>query len=153
MPIRFRCPNCQQLMGIARRKAGQTVNCPTCEREIRVPSGAGVPAAANVPRAPVPAAAEGGQLFDRSDFDAMLHAPPGGAGPAPVRLPVTGGAAVEAGRAGPELDVEPVQMPPAPAPPGGLVLSSRQVTMAVALAVIIVAGAFAVGVVVGHYLL
>jgi phage FluMu protein Com len=37
MPIRFRCRHCQQLLGIARRKAGQSVRCPTCRREVTVP--------------------------------------------------------------------------------------------------------------------
>ena len=30
MPIRFRCAYCNQLMGIAHRKAGSVVRCPTC---------------------------------------------------------------------------------------------------------------------------
>jgi hypothetical protein len=38
MPIRFRCPQCQQLMGIARRKAGTTVNCTACHSPIVVPA-------------------------------------------------------------------------------------------------------------------
>ena len=30
MPIRFRCAYCNQLMGIARRKAGTVIRCPNC---------------------------------------------------------------------------------------------------------------------------
>ena len=37
MPIRFRCAYCQQLMGIARRKAGAVVRCPRCAGELIVP--------------------------------------------------------------------------------------------------------------------
>src|SRR5712675_495388 len=37
MPIRFRCASCQQLMGIARRKAGAVVRCPRCAGELIVP--------------------------------------------------------------------------------------------------------------------
>jgi hypothetical protein len=37
MPIRFRCAYCNQLMGIARRKAGTVVRCPKCAGEIIVP--------------------------------------------------------------------------------------------------------------------
>lgn len=38
MPIRFRCAYCNQLMGIARRKAGTVVKCPKCAGEIIVPT-------------------------------------------------------------------------------------------------------------------
>jgi hypothetical protein len=37
MPIRFRCAYCNQLMGIARRKAGTVVRCPTCAGQVIVP--------------------------------------------------------------------------------------------------------------------
>src|SRR6516162_1467871 len=37
MPIRFRCAYCNQLMGIAHRKAGSVVRCPKCAGEIIVP--------------------------------------------------------------------------------------------------------------------
>src|SRR5438105_3396387 len=38
MPIRFRCPHCDQLMGIARRKTGLTVRCPRCSEAVVVPA-------------------------------------------------------------------------------------------------------------------
>ncbi len=38
MPIRFRCAYCNQLMGIASRKAGTVVRCPKCAGEIIVPT-------------------------------------------------------------------------------------------------------------------
>ena len=37
MPIRFRCAYCNQLMGIAKRKAGQVVTCPKCAGQVVVP--------------------------------------------------------------------------------------------------------------------
>jgi hypothetical protein len=154
MPIRFRCPNCQQLMGIARRKAGQMVRCPTCERDVRVPDEEASPVAPVLPRPPytAPAPAEAGPVFDRGDFDALLHAPSSGqavAPPAP-RPPPQG--VPGAGRR-PALvpNVEPVSL--ATGPTTGLVLSSRQVTLGSALAVVVVAIAFAAGVLVGRYLL
>ncbi len=38
MPIRFRCAYCNQLMGIATRKAGQVVTCPKCAGQVVVPA-------------------------------------------------------------------------------------------------------------------
>ena len=37
MPIKFRCQQCRQFLGISRSKAGSVVDCPTCGRTIRVP--------------------------------------------------------------------------------------------------------------------
>ncbi len=38
MPIKFRCHHCRQLLGISQAKAGAVVNCPKCQRAIRVPN-------------------------------------------------------------------------------------------------------------------
>lgn len=38
MPIRFRCPNCERMLQIARRKAGTEVQCPRCSEEVMVPA-------------------------------------------------------------------------------------------------------------------
>ena len=38
MPIKFRCPNCRQFLGISRSKAGTLTDCPTCGHSIRVPA-------------------------------------------------------------------------------------------------------------------
>lgn len=37
MPIKFRCPHCQQFLGISDSKAGALTDCPTCGRTVRVP--------------------------------------------------------------------------------------------------------------------
>lgn len=37
MPIRFRCPGCEGLLSIARRKAGQEITCPKCSELVIVP--------------------------------------------------------------------------------------------------------------------
>jgi uncharacterized protein YbaR (Trm112 family) len=38
MPISFRCPACRNKLSTARRKAGQTVACPNCQTEVQVPT-------------------------------------------------------------------------------------------------------------------
>jgi len=38
MPIRFRCPECNQTLSIATRMAGRSVNCPGCNEKIAVPA-------------------------------------------------------------------------------------------------------------------
>ena len=38
MAIKFRCPHCQQLLGISSTKAGMIVDCPACGRSVPVPS-------------------------------------------------------------------------------------------------------------------
>jgi ribosomal protein S27E len=42
MAIKFRCPHCQQLLGISTTKAGTTVDCPACGRSVNVPTEGGV---------------------------------------------------------------------------------------------------------------
>src|SRR5436190_7467400 len=37
MPIRFRCPQCDRMLGIARRKAGSQTTCPGCAKVVTVP--------------------------------------------------------------------------------------------------------------------
>src|SRR4051812_35245107 len=118
MPIRFRCAYCNQLMGIARRKAGTVVRCPTCAGQVVVPNPG--PSIADMARP------EGAQapLFGGDDID-DLFVPKGGAAqeptdaapppaPAPANPfalpPTTGGALSE-----PDFDVDPVPIPPRPA--------------------------------------
>src|SRR5438105_15787579 len=79
VPIRFRCAYCNQLMGIARRKAGTVVRCPTCSGQVVVPSGDGAPPDTSDKHE----AAPGPNVFERSDFDEMLrpNSPAAHAGP------------------------------------------------------------------------
>jgi hypothetical protein len=67
MPIRFRCAYCNQLLGIARRKAGQVVRCPTCAGQVVVPNPEGEEAV-DPPPPPPP-------LFERNDFSELFHPP------------------------------------------------------------------------------
>src|SRR4051812_23518600 len=101
MPIRFRCPRCSRLLGIASRKAGTQTACPQCGEMIHVPNpeapldltplleseNGSVPVATApkpkvaAPPAPKPAAkpqprrtrpGEEPPLFEGEDFDALL---------------------------------------------------------------------------------
>ena len=38
MPIRFRCPNCETMLSIGRRKTGTMIVCPKCADQILVPA-------------------------------------------------------------------------------------------------------------------
>jgi hypothetical protein len=46
MPIKIRCYQCNQLLGVSRSKAGKAVNCPKCGTGLVVPDAGEVPAAA-----------------------------------------------------------------------------------------------------------
>src|SRR5436309_12539032 len=65
VPIRFRCAYCNQLMGIARRKAGTVVRCPTCSGQVVVPD----PGTAAETGA---GSGQANQLFEGSDFDQLF---------------------------------------------------------------------------------
>src|SRR5437764_3620589 len=96
MPIRFRCAYCNQLLGIARRKANQVVRCPTCAGEVVVPEpegGAEEPEPQKVPA--------NQPLFERSDFEDLFNEPV-------VEGP--------AGRAAPPPQPAPPPLLPAPPP-------------------------------------
>jgi phage FluMu protein Com len=148
MPIRFRCAYCNQLLGIARRKAGQVVRCPTCAGQVVVPSpeevGEEANAEAGAPGAPGP------PVFERSDFDEVFQVP---SPPAPP-LPVTEGPAPPPVN----YNVEPLVPPPPPAPPPpppagnppvGILLSPALATVLTVVAIVLVAVAFGAGLLVG----
>ncbi len=40
MPIRFRCPHCQQRLSIGTHKTGSLIDCPTCKEKVKVPDDA-----------------------------------------------------------------------------------------------------------------
>ena len=157
MPIRFRCTYCHQLMGIARRKAGTEVECPTCKGKVLVP-------ASSDEHVPVPpAAANAPPFFEQPDFEFLnipqkpepaLAAPPQPAAPRPqpapqpapqprpVQLP-----------SGYELDVDP--MPGAMLPPGepaGIYLSPTRATLLTVAVILGLALAFSAGLLVGRAL-
>ena len=178
MPIRFRCAYCNQLMGIARRKAGTVVRCPTCAGQVVVPSpeneapappasppGPAPPKSGSPPAAP---AKPGADLFEVSDFDELLR--PGG----PVAT-VPAGAAQAGPLAGawgthaeqllneerpPNPGGVAIASPaptgltaPPPPTPGGVVLSQGRLATVVVVAVLLLGLAFLGGVLVGKYLL
>jgi hypothetical protein len=163
MPIRFRCRYCNQLMGIARRKAGMTVNCPTCHAQVVVPppeaeaQPEAPPSAPAVGEAPAPAPVEGAvpaPLFERSDFEAFLENP---VHEAPPRAPEPPAPPPVAPAPSPFAS-ESFAPPPLPlsssamrSPPAGLVLSPTQATWLTVVAILLLALAFGAGLLVGHY--
>ena len=147
MPIRFRCRYCNQLMGIARRKAGMMVQCPTCNAQVLVPQAEHAekdapPAARPIPDAPAP-------LFERSDFDVFLQNPVAGkpgAHPSPA-VPLSFAADAPSSTSYASSSVSPRLRPP------GLVLSPVQATWLTVAVILLVALAFGAGLLVGHYLI
>jgi hypothetical protein len=87
MPIQFRCPACDRLLGIARRKAGMMVKCPRCSVEVQVPAMAGMAVESGGPVGPANAARpisksngaakdkrlDSLPLFERPDFEELLN--------------------------------------------------------------------------------
>jgi len=76
MPIRFRCAYCNQLLGIARRKVGTVVRCPTCAGQVVVPDRDAEGLGDEASEQP---------LFERNDFDDLLSLPGNGDSPRPFR--------------------------------------------------------------------
>jgi hypothetical protein len=169
MPIRFRCAYCNQLLGIARRKAGTVVRCPTCAGQVVVPATDGG-------EDPKPSGDQ--PLFERSDFDELFNNPQpvdqgresrtggtaapqgtGGAGTAAPPAPVPDEA--WGTHADPDVEVEPVGVPHRGAAAGfeapnrapGIVLSPTKATILTVVVVVGLAVAFAAGLLVGRFLL
>jgi phage FluMu protein Com len=166
MPIRFRCQYCSQLLGIARRKAGTPVTCPTCHNQVTVPPGdeldhaataSGESAASPAPAAAVldtgaPAAAPQ-LLFEREDFDALLQ--PGVSmrvpvPPLPARPPSP-----------PSTGYDPVLMSTGHSPDSsstssasaGFLLSPARATVLTVAMIVLLALAFGAGLLVGRFAL
>ena len=141
MPVRFRCHHCHQLLGIARRKIGMEVDCPTCHNKVLVPP------------------------TDAPDVDqpADRQAGPALRGQRPRRLAATvgrrSGCRETAGcrMAGPAasgaINVEPYNppSPPPAAPPPGVVLSPFQATLLTVGTVLLLAVFFTVGLLIGRF--
>jgi hypothetical protein len=166
MPIRFRCAYCNQLMGIARRKAGTVVACPNCAGQVVVPTEDDLPAmtegvASEAP--PPPPSKKEQPLFERGDFDdvfgrkpiqAPLPSPK--APPAPIMKQTIPLPPPAAPASAPRLDLPPPSMPaPAltPSIPGGYVLSPSMATLLSVAVIVAVALAFTAGLLVGRFYL
>jgi phage FluMu protein Com len=67
MPIRFRCVYCNQLMGIARRKAASVVRCPKCQGQVVVPTPEGMESSEAAD-----AEDKKDNVFEQSDFSKFL---------------------------------------------------------------------------------
>jgi biopolymer transport protein ExbD len=52
MPIRFRCPACQQVLSVSSRKAGQKVRCPACQAALKIPTPKAAPEESSLSEAP-----------------------------------------------------------------------------------------------------
>jgi hypothetical protein len=107
MPIRFRCAYCNQLMGIARRKAGSVVSCPGCQRQLVVPTpNAQQAQPMALPPVPTPTKPNKPSPFDRHDFDAGLFDPQHPKTPdGPIHHPTMQASSSQ------EFDVQPVALP------------------------------------------
>jgi ribosomal protein S27E len=155
MPIRFRCAYCNQLLGIARRKANQVVRCPTCAGEVVVPEPEGGD------EEPEPQQVPANQpVFERSDFEDLFNDPVV-AGPAakplpppqpapPPPLPAAPPAPAWNPSSGGALDVDRMSQRPAPQPPG-VVLSPAKATVLTVVVILALAVAFGAGWLVGRF--
>lgn len=145
MPIRFRCVYCNQLLGIARRKAGKIVACTNCSGQLIVPDPVDVPeAAGDSDRSDADAGTEGpARVFEQSDFDAVLES----ASPAPSAV----------ARAPAPPRPKSMTAPPLLQPPtmpmhdlaGKFVVSRALVTLFAGLSVALIGLSFAAGLLVG----
>jgi phage FluMu protein Com len=143
MPIRFRCQFCNQLLGIARRKAGTQVECPTCHNHVQVPT--------TEPAQPAPVTAPQRPLFEQSDFDNFLQPAREPAAPAPAPAPLQ-----PPDHRVPSYDVDrldPAALAPPRQQPAGVFLSPSQATLLTVAAVFLLAIAFGAGLLIGRYCL
>jgi hypothetical protein len=164
MPIRFRCAYCNQLLGIARRKAGTVVRCPTCAGQVIVPN-------VDTEETEGPGGEDEPLVFERSDFEELLNPaeqavplerkqPVLASGEAPVALPsaTEPPAGAWGTHAEPAYDVERINPVPAARPADkagqrpGIVLSSAKATALVVAAVVALALAFGGGFLTGYLL-
>jgi hypothetical protein len=129
-------------MGIARRKAGTVVRCPTCAGQVVVPEPG--PAA---PGQQGPPNGKDHGLFERSDFEELFQKPAEAA-----RVPVS----KSAGPAGPAhhesagFDVEQVVLKDLRAPNPGIFLTTAKVTLLSAVMVLLLGLAFFAGLLIGR---
>jgi hypothetical protein len=145
MPIRFRCKYCNQLIGIARRKAGTEVACPTCHGRLNVPDGD--------ESARLPEAQAGAPLFEHSDFEDYLRSP--FSEEAARHAAASRGRGIKPLQAAPLIiDVE--RLPdeaPGPHPQPGILLTPALMTVVVVIVILLLSAAFAGGVAVDRLFL
>lgn len=150
MPIRFRCAYCNQLMGIAHRKAGAVVRCPKCSGQVVVPTPSEAEVAAASPPAPVPSPAApptvkgAGGLFEQDNFSQVFVDPQ--ARPPQNPKPTAGTANLHP-LVPAEVDVEPIV---GPIEMRGIFLTPGLLTLAGVLIIILMGAAFFVGWIVGR---
>jgi hypothetical protein len=146
MPIRFRCKYCHQLLGIARRKSGKTIQCPTCHGKLNVPVQVAVDTAGgDLSEAAAP-------LFEQNDFDDFLD---GDDHSEEVDVPVAPSQRQPAYAVN-RLNFSPPPPPPPvqpPSPASGVTLSSTAVTILTVSALILLALAFGAGIAVDRLFL
>lgn len=164
MPIRFRCKYCNQLMGIARRKVGTEVECPTCKGKLLVPQRSVEDAPSPEPaQAPV-AQTNSPPPFEGSDFGDLFN-------PSQSQEPVLAGAQQTAAPARPQqpapqqralrlpssYDMDSDPLPGATASPldantPGILLSPGRATLLTVAIILGFALAFSAGLLVGKAL-
>ena len=143
MPVRFRCKHCDQLLGIARRKIGTEVRCPECHKMVLVP-------AENAPDLDEPT--RKGELPSEGG-DPLVSFQPPGSQPAvePVKpVKAKNEPLISRQPPAPAFDDEPYRLP---APAAGFVLSPLHASLLTIGAVLILAAAFAAGLLIGRYFL
>jgi DNA-directed RNA polymerase subunit RPC12/RpoP len=176
VPIRFRCAYCNQLMGIAKRKAGSIVRCPKCSGQVVVPDpvdddGAGEEDASDMPAAAPDAVQQTNKALEDLEIERMLAGTPAAAPaaatqstrgksarPRPAPAPAPAPAPIDTPAPLMEIDVEPVEMPvpipmptpmPAPLPKGSMVVK-KGVAIGVVVVLLLLAGlTFCVGYLLG----
>jgi hypothetical protein len=144
MPIRFRCAYCNQLLGIARRKAGTVVRCPSCSGQVVVPSleEAGMGTKQPAPQHTGP--------FEGNEIDKMLE---GAAGEQPSVIQPGPGPVLASQYAGgsPAPNPAPASATASGGPPtaAGILLSPAKATLLSVGVVVALAVAFGSGLLVG----
>ncbi len=152
-------------MGIARRKAGTVVRCPSCSGQVVVPNPSAEPTEKPQEGAsPRPTGQP--ELFERSNFDELFDDAAGGkraagrpaAAAAPHPTPDQPQALGPAPGAKPvefAFDVEPVALPPSPpgeAPRAGIILSPRTATLVIVAIILGLSLVFILGMIIGSLL-
>lgn len=127
-------------MGIARRKAGTVVRCPTCSGQVVVPH----PISETAPKQAGEEFQAAGELFEEPDFDRMLE-PVAKTPPPPNKSRDT----IEPG-AGGGIDVEPVSFAPNDTIPSGAAFSAGKFILLTVIVLVLIGLAFLAGLLVGR---